>query len=144
VKRPPVVGLEGRPTGAAITRFTEGDCWLLAFELGRMADLPLVALVIPYDHADWCHVAADLGRETLLDVLGPRSRDETMRFWVERVGEPLVYRELGRFHTLDEYLRTLDAMVLETFVSQMDEEDARTVARALYDRHVSTTPVRTA
>lgn len=121
----------GRPTGDSVVRYTEGDCWHLAFELGKMLNAPLVAIVSENDPGDWHHVAVDLGRERLLDVLGVRTRDEHMRFWGVRLRTPLAFRELGRHHALQEMLQDLDTFRLDMMLTRKDEEDCAEVAIAL-------------
>lgn len=121
-----------RVTPAQVTRYTEGDCWLLAFEMGRLLNAPLVSLCDPTDRDDWHHVAVDLGRETLLDAIGVHSRDELSSAWETHTGGPVVLRELGFFHDLDSYLMELDGeRRLAGFVSWADEEDARQLAHEI-------------
>lgn len=124
----------GQPTRSAVIRYTEGDCWLLAYEIGVLLDLPIVALVSAQDRTDWRHLTVDLGRERLLDVLGVRSREETMQFWSVRARSALEFREVGRHQTLDSLLGALDDMPLGLHVTERDQADARCVARALANR----------
>lgn len=126
-----MVSSTGQPTGDAVVRYTEGDCWHLAFELGRILDAPLVAIVYANDPEEWLHVATDLGRESLLDVLGVRTRDEILRFWRVRAREPLAFRELGRHNSLQDMLRDLDSCRFDMMLTRQDEEDCIEVARAL-------------
>lgn len=133
-KRRPPLDKTGRPTGDTITRYTEGDCWHLAFVLGRTLNAPLVAIALERDPEDWVHVSVDLGRERLVDVLGVRTRDETMLFWHTRVREPLVFRELGRHHSLEGMLSNLDDCRLDMMLTQQDEEDCAAVAAALAEQ----------
>lgn len=139
-----LIDAAGEPTPSAVQQFTEGDCWLLAFELGRELGAPLVALVEVGAPHYWDHVLVDLGRERLLDVLGVHTREETLARWNEKPGEALTFRELGRFHTLTGLLLALDGMEDTTglYVSHDDENDARHVAQVLADRHRSA-PVTT-
>lgn len=126
---------DGFPTGDAVIRYTEGDCWHLAFVLGRMLNAPLVALARAESPDDWMHVLVDLGRETVLDVLGPRTRDESMAHWTRECRVPLVYRELGRFHSLQDMLKNLDDCRLDMMITRRDEEDVTEVAAALAIRY---------
>jgi hypothetical protein len=123
-----------RPTNSAVIRYTEGDCWLLAYKLGVLLDLPLVALVLADDPDDWMHLAVDLGRESLLDVLGVRTRVETLAFWEGRARGAVRFSELGRFETLDSMLDALDDVPLGLYVTEKDERDATVVASALATR----------
>lgn len=134
-----LISSAGEPTPAAIQQFTEGDCWLLAFELGRELSAPLVALVEVGAPHCWDHVLVDLGRERLLDVFGVHTREETLAYWNGKPGEALTLRELGRFHTLTGLLLALDGVEDTTglYVSHDDERDARHVAQALADRYRS-------
>jgi hypothetical protein len=125
----------GRPTGDTVVRYTEGDCWHLAFELGKMLNAPLVAIVSANDPDEWHHVSVDLGRERLLDVLGCRTRDEHMLFWGVRLRTPLTFRELGRHYSLQELLVNLDDCRLDMMLTRQDEEDCLEVAKALAATH---------
>lgn len=115
-----------------VVRYTEGDCWLVAFELGCLLGAPLVSICDPLDQDDWHHVTVDLGCETLLDALGLHSRYELTLAWEKRTHSPVAIRELGRFHDLDAYLHALDGeRQLAAFVSRRDEDDARQFAREI-------------
>lgn len=130
-KRPAVLDDSGRPTTFALVRYTEGDCWHLAFELGKALDAPLIALSYADDDDSWCHVAVDLGRESVLDVMGRTTRDEILREWESQMGEPLRIRELGRFHCLDDLLKALGDSGFGLLVSEWDEYAVGAVAHAI-------------
>lgn len=135
LKRRSMLDQSGAPTPNAVVRYTEGDCWLLAFELGKVLNVPLVALARADEPENWMHVVVDLGRETVLDVLGPRTRDESMDHWTREYRVGLVFRELGRFHSLQDMLRNLDDCRLDMMLSRQDEEDVTEVAAALAARY---------
>lgn len=120
-----------RPRPDQVARYTEGDCWLLAFQLGQILAAPITTLCTADDPADWQHVAVDLGRERLLDVTGTRPREELRADWETRTGTRLVFRELGFFHVMEEYLDALDGSHLGWFISRHDEDSARTVAHRI-------------
>lgn len=124
----------GQPTRSAVIRYTEGDCWLLAYKTGLLLDSPLVAMALVSDRSDWVHLAVDLGRESLLDVFGVRSREETRDYWSDRLREPIALLELGRFESLDSLLEALDDTALGLCVTERDERDATAVATALAGR----------
>lgn len=130
---------EGRPTHAAKMRYTFGDCWHLAFETGKILNAPLVAVVRVDDPDDWVHVAVDLGRESLLDVHGVRTREVILHEWEERLLPPLMFRELGRHASLQDLLAGLDDCRLDMMLTRQDEEDCLAVAQALAEAVRSTT-----
>lgn len=118
-------------TADEVVRYTEGDCWLLAFELGRILNAPLVSLCDPLDQDEWHHVTVDLGCETLLDAVGVHSRVVLSAAWEKRTKGHVTLRELGRFSCLDAYLRVLDGEHLGRFISHSDEKDARQLAQTI-------------
>lgn len=123
---------DGHPTLATIYRYTRGDCWILAYELSRLTNAPLVAIVCPEDDFMWDHVMVDLGRETLLDVEGLATRDETIHRWSERQRATLRIRELGRFTSFQDYAVALDGILMPDMHLTNDErQDAQYLARAL-------------
>lgn len=126
-----MITTDWRPRPDQITRYTEGDCWLLAFQLGGILNAPVTALCAAEDPADWLHVAVDLGRERLLDVTGLHYREDMRANWAERSRGPVVFRELGFFHSIDEYLIALDGTHLGWYISLTDEDQARTTAHAI-------------
>jgi hypothetical protein len=127
----------GKPTPLTRVIYTQSDCWLLAFELGLKLNAPLLALVDPDDPFDWDHVVVDLGRETVLDVEGLATRDEITRCWSKPL-YPKVLRELGRHHSMDEYLIALDGLQVPVVpVPYEDMALARQVADALIALHLS-------
>lgn len=125
----------GELTTNAVLRYTQGDCWILAFELGRILDAPLIALVWPDDPLQWDHVVVDLGRETVLDVQGLASRDEILHRWSQPPHE-VTLREIGRHHSFTDYLTELDGYRSNTIVYESDREAAQAVAHALIAIHL--------
>jgi hypothetical protein len=71
----------GEPTPAGIETFTEGDCWILAVELGRIASLP-VYQVNPSATSGWAvHWVVKLDGDRYLDVEGIHGRSALLRRW---------------------------------------------------------------
>jgi hypothetical protein len=137
IKRHTLLDDDGGPTPTSIRLYTQGDCWILAFELGLLLDAPLLALVSENDEHEWDHVVVDLGRETVLDVQGRASRDEITRRWTPGARTPLVLRELGRHYSMSDYLHALEGIRSATVVTETERENARIVAEGLVQLHFS-------
>lgn len=128
----------GVPTGLARDIYTQGDCWILAFELGLLLNAPLLALVSNDSPHAWDHVVVDLGRETVLDVEGRATRDEITSRWSRNACTPLVLRELGHHTSMNDYVLMLDGIPLSACVAtEEDRELAQAMARTLVSLHVT-------
>lgn len=65
----------GAATDEAIEAFTEGDCWILAITLSRMADLPVYLV----DHG--AHWVVQISKDFYLDIEGIATRGQLLRRW---------------------------------------------------------------
>lgn len=62
-----------RFTDDQITRFTEGDCWLLALAMKQLAPHAQVAVLVDsveYGHVNWCHAGVVNEQNEFLDIYG--------------------------------------------------------------------------
>lgn len=73
---------DGAPTELGIEVFTQGDCWVLAYELFRMTGWPIVCIGPIEDDMDSAkHYAVRAPSGHLLDVDGVATRGVMARRW---------------------------------------------------------------
>lgn len=125
---------DGVPSALAVQIYTEGDCWILAFELGLLLDRPIVA-VGPSPFPEWWdHVLVDLEDGRLLDVYGPHRESECLARWSRPSdADPVGFTHLG-LH--DEWSAYCDVLGTSVFLANgEDQRAARRIAQELVDQH---------
>ena len=111
----------GEATEATIEAFTEGDCWILALQLHRIAGLPVYVL------GDGAHWVVKASSKWYLDVTGFSSRSQLLRRW-----------GVSSLRPVDDELY---ALVSSDMVAQVGEafpdswRRAAVLARRLLDKH---------
>lgn len=64
-----------------IDQFTEGDCWLLAWELHTRGGWPIVVMCRDFPQTSWEHVFVEVEPGRYLDIEGFHSAEELEQAW---------------------------------------------------------------
>lgn len=95
-----------RPTEHGEMVYSEGDCWLLAWHLYRLADrmdfAPEIYTLGARDQ--WCHVVVKI-EDAYWDIFGPNEADKLERTWFHR----LTRVDPKHLTSQERYMRFLDA-----------------------------------
>mgnify|MGYP001610609251 CR=1 FL=1 len=90
-------------------RYTEGDCWALAYALHKLTGAPIM-MVNGYDN--WCHAIVQVSSSEYLDIYGTASAEKQVSRWNDYVGEEHVPLELWQTPPLT-WAATMDRLEVE-------------------------------
>lgn len=74
----------GEPTDFGISTFTEGDCWILAYELWRETGWPIYRVGPTSDPDGAQHYVIKAPGDRYLDVIGVHTRHALLKAWEEK------------------------------------------------------------
>lgn len=128
------------PTPRTVEIFTEGDCWLLALSLRRLAGIPLVFFMSDgcEDLEAWHHVAVLLPNGNVLDIEGVSTPNKWVDRWKDFDDDICPGCESGDdcfFYVTDDEDEIFDLLDGEQIVRRFSTGDPKRVARRLLDTY---------